>query len=213
MDPRTLRGRATRLRIVDTAARLMHVGGVAATSVDDVLTASGTGRGQFYHYFTSKDELVRAVLEYQAEKGERELAEAFAKDRGWAGVRAWLDSIADEQRRVGYVGGCPIGSIAAEAADRDPSLRDILQATFERKRAKLAERLRELRERGELVASADPDALAMFVVASIQGGLLLASTFRQGRAVEDAIDGAWAHIRSLAPADVGETPARDTRGP
>ncbi|HUE95440.1 MAG TPA: helix-turn-helix domain-containing protein, partial [Longimicrobiaceae bacterium] len=70
MDPVTTRGRASKARIVEAAARLMHVNGVAATSVDEVLAESGAGKSQFYHYFRTKDELVEGVLEYRVRLGE-----------------------------------------------------------------------------------------------------------------------------------------------
>jgi len=58
-EPTTRRGRDTRRRIVAVAAELMYERGVGATSVEDVLAASGTGKSQFYHYFSSREELLR----------------------------------------------------------------------------------------------------------------------------------------------------------
>ena len=45
----TAKGEATRLRIVAAAADLMYTQGVEATSVDDVIEASGTGKSHFRH--------------------------------------------------------------------------------------------------------------------------------------------------------------------
>ena len=63
----TERGRRTREAIVDAAATMMYERGVVAASLDDVLAASGTGKSQLYHYFSSKSELVAAVIERQLE--------------------------------------------------------------------------------------------------------------------------------------------------
>jgi len=197
-DPRavTERGQATRTRIVETAARLMHRNGVSATSVDAVLAAARAGKSQFYHYFSSKDALVAAVLELQASVGEREQSEIFRAHPGWDGVRLWLDAVVAAQRRVGYVGGCPIGSMAAEAADRDPELRRRLAGAFERKRRALRERFEALASRGVLRPDADPGVLASFVVATLQGALLMASTFRDEEGLAPAVEEAWAHLQS-----------------
>src|ERR1700756_5816653 len=60
---RSNRGAETRLRIIRAAADLFHKQGAGATSPDQVIEASRTGKGQFYHYFKSKEGLVHAVLQ------------------------------------------------------------------------------------------------------------------------------------------------------
>jgi hypothetical protein len=49
MTKRSNQGTETRLRIIAAAADLFHKQGVHATSPDDVIEASSTGKGQFYH--------------------------------------------------------------------------------------------------------------------------------------------------------------------
>lgn len=49
-EPKTERGRASRARIVEQAARLFTERRVAATSVDEVLAAAEAGKGHFHHY-------------------------------------------------------------------------------------------------------------------------------------------------------------------
>jgi AcrR family transcriptional regulator len=48
---------------VDVALRLMQTKGWDATSVADVLTETGASKGAFYHYFSSKADLLEAVIE------------------------------------------------------------------------------------------------------------------------------------------------------
>nr|WP_231863794.1 TetR/AcrR family transcriptional regulator [Mycobacteroides abscessus] len=45
----------------------MYQKGVAATSLDDILAASSTGKSQLYHYFKDRSDLVKAVVERQTE--------------------------------------------------------------------------------------------------------------------------------------------------
>src|SRR5215470_9454619 len=63
MKARTARGDQTRKRILAAAADLFHKQGVVATSPDQIIEASGTGKGQFYHYFKNKEGLVHEVLQ------------------------------------------------------------------------------------------------------------------------------------------------------
>jgi TetR/AcrR family transcriptional regulator, transcriptional repressor for nem operon len=197
MDPVTTRGRQTRERIVEAAARLMYRDGVAATSVDHVLADAGAGKGQFYHYFGSKDDLVDAVLEFHAAGGESEQAAIFAEVPGWEGVRAWLDAVVAGQARSRDAKGCPIGSMAAELAERDPTMRDRLAAALERKRIVLRDRLEQLRQTGDLSPGADPEALATFTMAVLQGALLFARTFGRQDDLERTVDEAWRHLTSF----------------
>src|SRR5215470_19008954 len=62
----TAKGRAMRDRIVQSAAELIFAGGVRETSLDQVRSAVGASKSQLYHYFGDKDELLRAVIDFQA---------------------------------------------------------------------------------------------------------------------------------------------------
>ena len=83
----TPKGRATRERIVATAAQLMYDHGVAGTSLGDVQKAAGVGASQVYHYFGDKDSLIRAVV---AHRIHALLATLGGLD-SMEGLRAWRD--------------------------------------------------------------------------------------------------------------------------
>jgi hypothetical protein len=59
MSVRTARGDETPRESLAAAADLFHKQGVVATSPDQIIDGSGTGKGQFYHYFKNKDDLVQ----------------------------------------------------------------------------------------------------------------------------------------------------------
>jgi AcrR family transcriptional regulator len=50
----SMKGDETKLRILHAAADLFHKQGIRATSPDEIIEASRTGKGQFYHYFKNK---------------------------------------------------------------------------------------------------------------------------------------------------------------
>lgn len=199
-QPKTARGKRTRERILTTAAVLFHERGVHATSVDDVLAASGAGKSQFYHHFSSKTELVREVLGYQVHRLQEEQAPLLEQLDTWDGFVAWFDYIVRWQEGRSLLGGCPVGSLAAEMADWDDDLRADLADAFRRWESVVARGLNTMRDRGELRADADPDTLAEAVVAAIQGGILLARTKKDVRSLEHVLDGALAYLRGFQPA-------------
>src|SRR5262249_9645814 len=53
----------TREVVLEAATRLIHLKGYQHTTLDDVLSASGVGKGNFYHYFRSKEDLGFAILD------------------------------------------------------------------------------------------------------------------------------------------------------
>ena len=89
VEVRSAKGAATRDQILDVAGKLIQLRGYHATSLDDVLKASGVGKGNFYYYFKSKEDLGYAILDRMLQAFvERTLEPAFA------------DSVADPDRKV-----------------------------------------------------------------------------------------------------------------
>jgi len=194
----TPQGRATRDRIVQAAAALMLQRGVHGTSVDAVLAAAGAGKGQFYHYFESKRALVFEVVRYRTETTDPlALAGVPALD-SWDRIDVWLAAVLAQQREMGFVGGCPVNALAAELSDQDEDLRRALGSAYEAKRSVLAEGLAEMKAQGALRSDADSRRLSTFVVAAVQGGMLLASTLRDERPLAAAMEHAWRELRSHA---------------
>ena len=201
-EPSTPRGRERKARIISVAAGLMYERGVKATSVNQVLADSGTGKSQFYHYFTNKEDLVIEVLSHQLNLILAEQSR-FAIS-SWDGITAWFQSLYEMHKSRWALRGCPLGSIAAEAIEQGEALRLGAAAAFNRWEGELAAALEAMRRRGELSATVDPAALAEAVIAIIQGGYLLSSVKRDLRPLRGALQAALAHLQSHSSADEGK---------
>ncbi len=195
----TRKGQTTRARIVAAAAQLMFERGVAGTSTEDIQSAAGVSGSQLYHYFAGKHELVRAVIAHQTDAVLSAQQPLLGRLDTFEALHAWRDRIVELQTRGHCEGGCPIGSLAVELAETDPTARRDLAAGFARWEGAIRDGLAALRERGELRADADPDRLAMATLAALQGGLLLTQLRRDIAPVEAALDVALAHIHSFTP--------------
>ena len=196
--PATARGAATRIRIVEAAAALVYRRGASATSLEDIMEASATSKSQLYHYFADKDALMRAVIEHQTRRvtgGETATLQAVdSLDK----LRRWRDAVIKMNKAARGVGGCPLGSLASELADRSESARTLLAHGFALWESHLTDGLRTMRDRGELKPEADPAELATAVIAALEGGLLLAKTKRTTRPLELALDMAIGHVAHLS---------------
>jgi TetR/AcrR family transcriptional regulator, transcriptional repressor for nem operon len=196
-DPRTDKGRATRGRVLDAATALVFEQGVAGTTLDDVRAAANVSKGQLYHYFADKADLVHAVIDHTIERvlGAQP---ALADLSTWAAIAAWFDDLVQLQVDRRAIGGCPIGGLAGELAETDEQARTELAAGFDRWEAPLREGLEQMQANGKLRRRADPARLATATLAAIQGGLVLTQTRRDPQQLRIALDAAYAYLRSFA---------------
>ena len=192
----TAKGRATRERIVATAAGLMLADGVAATSTEDVQRAAGASPSQLYHYFGDRKSLIRAVIAYLTDSVLGIQTPLLLRLDSAEALEAWRDEMVRLQREQGYAGGCPIGVLVGQVAETDPDARADLAAGFARWETAIREGLERMRAQGELRPDADAGRLALFLLATAQGGLLLTQVRRDTTALETALDAAMDYIRS-----------------
>ena len=182
----TVKGARTRARIVEAAAGLVHDQGVSATTVQDVRAAAGIGGSQLYHYFTDKEALVRAVADRQADLVVNASAQA---DLGTVkGLWAWRDQVLAHADAARGAGGCPLGSLASQVSETDEDARQRVAAGFHRWSTTLREGTRDLHAAGKLAPGTDPDDLATTLLATMQGGLLLAQVSRDTTPLATALD-------------------------
>src|ERR1700733_5188060 len=137
----TPKGARTRARIVEEAAALIHERGVAAATLEDVKVAAEVSGSQMYHYFPDKDELVQAVIDYNADAIISRNRQALA---GANGVEAWRKMVITAAKRTKAKGGCALGSLVGQLAETDPQARALIASGFDRWGAAIGDGLRSL---------------------------------------------------------------------
>jgi hypothetical protein len=103
----------------------------------------------------------------------------------------------DMMRRLGCVGGCPIGSLANDLAETDPLARAQVARSFVQWENMIRDGLKAIAARGELPDGTEVDNLALAMLAAIQGGLLLSQVRRDTTPLEAAVDTMIEHLRAL----------------
>ncbi|HEY3718261.1 MAG TPA: TetR/AcrR family transcriptional regulator [Jatrophihabitantaceae bacterium] len=195
-EPRKLtsKGEQTRQRIVAAAAELMYENGLTEATLDDVRAAAGVSGSQIYHYFADKQALLLAVIEYQTAAVLQIQQPHLGRLDSIAGLRRWRNAVVEYQRRLQCRGGCPIGSLGSEVAENNPEARLAVASGFQRWESAIRDGLRAMHARGEL--DADPDQLALALLAALQGGLLLTQIQRTTKPLKAALDTMLTHIET-----------------
>jgi TetR/AcrR family transcriptional regulator, transcriptional repressor for nem operon len=188
----------SRLRMVKVASDLFHKQGVRATSPDEIIEASRTGKGQFYHYFKSKEGLVHAVLESHLEAIKSGSGRIKYEINSWKDLEKWFHSHIDWQMSFGMTRGCPIGTVANELTEEDELIRQDVSLIIELIKYKVAAFFIREKAKGLLRKDADEERLADFCIATLQGAMLVGKIRRNKRPVEMTFREALEHLKYYA---------------
>ena len=192
------KGAATKLRIIRAAADLFHKQGVGATSPDEILEASRAGKGQFYHYFGSKEGLVHEVLQSYidaVQSGTGAFNYVNYDVGSWDDLERWFASHVELQQKFRMTRGCPFGTVGNGVTEKDELIRQDLSHLFEIVKNKLRAFFIREKAQARLLADADEDRMADFCIATIQGAMLMGKVKRSPQPVEAAVREALAHLR------------------
>ena len=184
---------STRERMVISTALLVRERGARATSIDDVLAHSGAPRGSVYHHFPGgRQQMLREAIDYAGHFVAGRIERA-------TGALEMLDALFQDYReqlvRGDFRAGCPVVAVAIEAGDPESDLHEHAGAAFGRWQDLLEQRLV-----ADGVMAARASELAVLVIASIEGALVMA---RAARDVEP-LDKVHRQLRALVDAEIPE---------
>ncbi len=180
---------------MERAAELFAERGIAGTSVDEVLAAAGAGKGQFYHYFRSRDELAAAAVGHRCARVIAGLTQALGGVSSLTGLEEALAGFVTGFEQMGMP-GCPIGTLATEVAGRNEDARLQAAAGFDAWERLLADALERMRQRGELRPDAPPAVLATGLLASIEGGMVLSQARKDVASLRIAVEAGLGQVRA-----------------
>jgi TetR/AcrR family transcriptional repressor of nem operon len=197
MKQKFVRGAQTRLRIIRAAADLFHQRGAHATSPDQIIEASQTGKGQFYYYFGNKEGLVHQVLQTYLDAIKAGTAPIDYEISSWRDLEQWFLAHLALQKRYDMTRGCPFGTLANEVTESDELIRQDVNLIFEVVQHRLAAFFLREKAKGRLAKRADVQRMADFCIATIQGAMLMGKIRRSSQTVEVVAREAIAHLRSF----------------
>jgi TetR/AcrR family transcriptional repressor of nem operon len=169
---------STRERLVEAARTLFWKHGYSSTGIAQILKEADAGSGSLYYFFPTKEDLLLAVLEWYRENLWSQVVQPVF-DRVTDPIER-IFGILDAYRRglllTSFQHGCPIGNLALELADSHPAARQLLAVNFTGWRKAIEQCLAE--SAGRLPEALDREQLALFVLTTMEGAVMLARAYR-----------------------------------
>jgi TetR/AcrR family transcriptional repressor of nem operon len=167
-------------QLIGAAQEMIHANSYEAVSVDELCAAAGVGKSSFYHFFSSKQDLVLAVLENRWQQFEElVLKPSFSEnlppqeqimrffDLMWTGQHV-------QKQASGHVRGCPFGNLTLEMSTQNEVVRTRLERIFQQWLSYFEHVLREAKGQGLVAETLDIAVTAQSLLAYFEGAMLLA---------------------------------------
>ena len=176
---------STSERLIESPRDLLWERGYVGTSPKAILERAGAGQGSMYHHFKGKPDLALAAIQRTAEQ-LRAAAERSLEGPGTPYER--IEAYLRREREV--LRGCPVGRLTM---DPDVIASDELRAPVAETLAAIRERIAGIVEegmrQGQFAPELDAERTAATILATVQGGYVLARAAGSPAAFDAAVDG------------------------
>ncbi len=194
----TVKGAATRQRIVEAASAEIREFGVTAT-LDDIRSRARASKSQLFHYFPDgREQLLLAVARYEADRVLADQQPQLSDLGSWDAWLAWRDTVLARYREQGQQ--CPLNALVTQLGRMTPGAQAVVAELMSQWQAQIAAGIVRMRTAGELAADLNAERTAAAILAGIQGGVVMLMSTGDLTPLEAALDLAIGYLRSRAPA-------------
>jgi TetR/AcrR family transcriptional regulator, transcriptional repressor for nem operon len=183
----------TRDRLVDAGRHLFWEKGYAATGLAEVLSMAGANSGSFYHFFESKDALLRAVLELYLVSLDPVIiqpaweATSDPIERLFALLDGYRERLQDTDCRY----GCPLGRLAFEIDPDNTPAHELIARNFTGWKKAVEGCVRA-------AGLPQPADVAALVLTVMEGGVMQARSYRSLEPFDACVRQLRLHLTHLA---------------
>ncbi|PWW08682.1 TetR family transcriptional regulator [Paenibacillus cellulosilyticus] len=183
------KGELTKLRIIEKAAYLFNEKGYTATTMQDIMDATGLTKGALYRSFSNKDEIAIEAFQYAGQVLWQHFSAAVeSQDTIIGKIVAMCDIYRDTAYNPPIQGGCPFLNTAVESDHSFPVLRDHAIGAYTQMLGFIQSLLIQGIQSGELREDMDIESTASFLFSSIEGAIMASRLTRDNRHVSHATD-------------------------
>jgi TetR/AcrR family transcriptional regulator, transcriptional repressor for nem operon len=198
------KGERTRDHILSQSAGLFNRFGYAATSLSDVMDATGLEKGGIYNHFSSKEELMLESFEFAVrtvEERYRSLLEGTNRAGALERLNAILEVFQSMVVNPPVRGGCPLLNAAVEADDALPKLRDRVRRAMSGWLTLVTGILERGKLEGQIRRDVDEDTVGSILFSTLEGAVMLSKLYRDATHVERAVVFLKMHLETLKPTE------------
>ena len=187
----------TRRNLLNSAFHEIHRSGFQAASLDAILENSGVTKGALYHHFENKKALGYAVVD--------EVIGKLVMDRWLLPLQETenpIDGFLDMLRMTDFPpellqNGCPLNNLVQEMSPLDDGFRERLRKILRQWEQGMADALRRGQGKGYVQPDADPDEVAMFLVATLEGYAALVKNSQSVRVLKSCANELARYLETL----------------
>jgi AcrR family transcriptional regulator len=152
--------------IVRAASRLIGARGIDSTNMRDLAREAGYTNGALSHYFSGKDEILRAAFEYVFDATNERIARSVGKRRGLRALRRMAREIMPQTEETRLEARVAVS--LWQRALNDPYLAEVNTRQLDAWRADVVRHLRQAYDDGEIVDT-DPEVIANLLMTTMVG--------------------------------------------
>jgi len=190
------KGQQTRQHIIQQAATLFNQRGYSGSSISDVMECTGLKKGGIYRHFQNKEQLALAAFDYAQQQSTSPLVEAVAAETDAVQkLLAFIDAFHTHTLHPPVPGGCPILNTIVDSDDGDPALRERVVAVVTEWEQLIARIVVDGVAQGSIRRDIDPQAVATLIIATLEGGILLARAHQSAVYLQHTVDHLVQYVR------------------
>jgi TetR/AcrR family transcriptional repressor of nem operon len=171
-----------RERLLEAATLAFFGHSYVSVSVDELCSSAGVTKSSFYHFFSSKQDLILTTLESHWQRFEQNvLSQVFMSELPpQERILSFFDLTMEQQQIKkqlnGHMRGCPAGNMAIEMSTQDELIRAKVESIFHRWLQYFENMLRDAKQQGIVPATLDTATTAQALLAYYEGVMLLAKS-------------------------------------
>lgn len=183
----TSKGELTKHKIIAEATKLVQQKGFEATSMSDLVEATGMQKGCLYFHFTGKDELLFAILEKSKADFFVLIDGALQGKSPAEQLENFMQGVLDYQKSMGFAGGCIFGNIASEMSDKDKRVAAFVRDLFDEWVEKIRVVVQQAQRAGTVTKDIPADILARHIIMALEGGIMLSRLEKNEKPLKDCL--------------------------
>ncbi len=187
---------STKQRLIQAGLQMLLEQGYNDLGIQEILAATGTPKGSFYHHFKDKEDFALEVVAAYMEQVHAGL-DACLTDQTrppLQRVRRFFELTMQAYEKEGYL-GCLIGGLGQELSGISDTFRHKIEECLSAISRRMAVCLEEARQRGEIAGDCDVKQMADLLVDCWEGAALRSRLRRNPAPLGTMLD---FYLRSVA---------------